>query len=144
MIKNYFKIAWRNLWRHKRMTMINVAGLGIGMAATVLIVLWVQNELSFDTYHPDSENIYRAKVSLAVSAHENWIWETSQYVLGEHALKEIPEVESLARIESNFYEELNFHYNGNLISEKKSAYVDDQWFNMFHYDFVEGSQEAFL
>ena len=48
MIKNYFKIAWRNLWRHKRMTMINVAGLGIGMAATVLIVLWVQNELSFD------------------------------------------------------------------------------------------------
>ncbi|MDB5124604.1 MAG: macB 10 [Mucilaginibacter sp.] len=144
MIKNYFKIAWRNLWRHKRMTAINVAGLGIGMAATVLIVLWVQNELSFDGFQPDSENIYRTKVSLAVSPHENWLWETSQYVLGVHALKEIPEIESLARIQANTYDDLNFHYNGNLITEKKSAYVDDQWFRMFHYDFLEGSSDPFL
>src|ERR1700744_3702351 len=143
MIKNYFKIAWRNLWRNRKMTFINVARLGIGMAATVLIVVWVQNELSFDRAQPDSENIYSIKASLAVSPNETWLWETSQYVLGVHAEKEIPGIEDIARISPNSYGDLNFHYGDRLISEKKSAYVDKRWFKMFHYDFVEGTPDAF-
>ena len=67
MIKNHLKIAWRNLLKHKRMTMINIAGLGIGMAATVLIVLWIQNELSFDKDQPGAENIYRIKAKLSIT-----------------------------------------------------------------------------
>ena len=144
MIKNYFKIAWRNLWRNGKMTLINVGGLGIGMAATVLIVIWVQNELSFDKAQPASENVYRIKASLAVSPNETWLWETSQYVLGVHASKEIPEIEDLTRISPNNWGDLNFHYGDKLISEKKSAYVDERWFRMFHYDFVEGSPDAFV
>jgi len=145
MIKNYFKIAWRNLWRHKRMTFINVTGLGIGMAATVLIVIWVQNELSFDRAEPDSENIYRIKSAMAISANETWFWETSQYVLGEHAVKEIPEIGNITRLAPNSgTDNLNFRYGDKLISEQKSAYVDEQWFKMFHYDFIEGSRESFI
>src|SRR3569833_2026167 len=144
MIKNYFKIAWRNLWRNGKMTLINVGGLGIGMAATVLIVIWVQNELSFDKAQPASENVYRIKASLAVSPNETWLWVTSQYVLGVHASKEIPEIEDLTRISPNNWGDLNFHYGDKLISEKKSAYVDERWFRMFHYDFVEGSPDAFV
>ncbi len=143
MIKNYFKIAWRNLWRHKRMTMINVAGLGIGMAATVLIVLWVQNELSFDKDQPDAQNIYRVKTSLAITKSETWLWETSPYVLSDVASKQIPEIEGITRLRPNNYSDLVLHYNNKLIPEKKSAYVDDQWFKIFHYDFIEGSQDAF-
>lgn len=143
MIRNYFKIAWRNLRLHKRMTIINVAGLGIGMAATVLIVLWVQNELSFDRSQPDADSIFRIKTKLKVSKEETWIWENSPYVLSDFASRQIPEIESIAHLSPNTYGRLNLHYQGNIISEKKSAYVDDQWFKIFHYDFIEGSAEAF-
>jgi putative ABC transport system permease protein len=144
MIKNYFKIAWRNLWRHKRMTGINVAGLGIGMAATVLIVLWVQNELSFDKGQPDVQSIFRIKTSLAVTKNETWLWETSPYELSDVASKQIPEIEGITRLKPNTYSDLILHYNDKLIAEKKSAYVDDQWFKIFRYDFIEGSQDAFV
>jgi len=143
MIKNYFKIAWRNLWRHKWMTMINVAGLGIGMAATVLIVLWVQNELSFDKGQQDAQSIFRIKTSLAVTKNETWLWESTPYVLSGVAAKQIPEIEGITRLKPNSYSAVILHYNDKLIAEKKSAYVDDQWFKIFHYDFIEGSQDAF-
>jgi len=142
MIKNHFKIAWRNLWRHKRMTSINVAGLGIGMAAAVLIAMWVQNELSYDKAQPDANNIYRIKVRLAISKSETWVWETSQYVLGDFASRQIPEISGLTRLKSH-YNDLNMHYGNRIITEKKSAYVDDGWFKMFHYQFVKGSADAF-
>jgi putative ABC transport system permease protein len=143
MIKNYFKIAWRNLWRHKRMTMINVAGLGTGMAATVLIVLWVQNELSFDKFQPDAQNIYRIKVRIPISKKEIWVWENSQYVLGDFASRQIPEILDVARLKAN-RGDLNMHYGAGIITEKKAAYVDGHWFKIFHYDFVDGSEDAFL
>lgn len=143
MIKSYFKIAWRNLWRHKRMTLINVVGLSIGMAATILIVLWVQNERSFDNYQPSANDLFRIKTKLAISPKENWLWESVPYVLGEHAAKEIPEVENLTRIQSDRDNDLTVYYKGNFIAEKNAAHVDDQWFNMFHYDFIEGSANEF-
>ena len=143
MFRNYLKIASRNLWRHKRMTMINVAGLSIGMAATVLIALWVQSELSFDKFQPDAENIYRIKAKIPFSRNETWLWETSQYVLGEFAPKQTPEIADLTRIRPNNPGGINFHYGGNIITENKSAYVDGRWFNVFHYDFVDGNADAF-
>lgn len=143
MIKNYFKIAWRNLWRHKRMTAINVAGLGIGMAASVLIVLWVQNELSYDKFQPVADNIFRIKTRLTISKNETWVWETSPYILGEFASRQIPEITSITRISPNNYSDVILHYNDHVITEKKSAYVDGQWFKMFHYDFVDGSADGF-
>jgi len=143
MIKNHFKIALRNLLRHKRMAFINIAGLGIGMAATVLIVIWVQNELSFDAFQPDAGSIYRIKSSLTITKTETWLWETSQYILGEHAKKEIPEVKDLARLMIP-NGDVNMHFGDNIITEKKAAYVDERWFNLFHYDFVDGSSEGFL
>ncbi len=125
------------------MTAINVAGLGIGMAATVLIVFWVQNELSFEKFQPDAGLIYRIKPHIAISKNETWLWETAPYVLGEHASREIPEIDYIARLSPNTYSDINIHLGDKIISEKKSAYVDEQWFRMFHYDFVEGSADTF-
>src|ERR1019366_7917590 len=59
MIRNYFKIAWRNIIRHKGYSTINVAGLGVGIAACLLIFVVIQYELSFDTFQPNYKNIYR-------------------------------------------------------------------------------------
>lgn len=59
MIKNYLKIALRNLARYKQMTIINILGLAVGMAACILILLFVQYELSYDRYHENADRIYR-------------------------------------------------------------------------------------
>jgi putative ABC transport system permease protein len=139
MIKNYFKIAWRNLLRHKRMSFINIAELSIGMAASILIVLWVQNELSFDNYHADVNNIYLIR-NVYSSGNETNISERTQYVLGEDAAKEIPEADVVTRMTPR---PEYIHYNGNIIAEKDAAFVDDKWFDVFHYDVVEGTIDPF-
>lgn len=59
MIKNYLKIAWRNIQKHGVFSFINITGLAIGMACFIMILLWVQDELSFDTFHANRDNIYR-------------------------------------------------------------------------------------
>jgi len=136
-------MAWRNLWRHKKMTSINVAGLGIGMAAAVLIAMWVQNELSFDRFQPDADNIYRIKTKINISRNENWEWVTAQYILGDFATRQIPEIDGLARVRT-YYGDLNLHDGAKVITETQAAYVDEGWFKMFHYDFVKGSPESFV
>src|SRR5260370_20531705 len=59
MIKNYLKIAFRNIIRHKAFAAINIAGLAIGMTCSIFILLWVQNELSYDKFHKNADYIYR-------------------------------------------------------------------------------------
>src|SRR5262245_28629220 len=59
MFINYLKIAVRNLLRHKGYAIVNIGGLAVGLACTLLILLWVRDELSFDRFHSDAERIYR-------------------------------------------------------------------------------------
>src|SRR5580692_5468893 len=58
MIRNYLKIAWRNLLRNKTFSIINISGLVIGMASAILIFLWVQNEISYDRFHANLDRLY--------------------------------------------------------------------------------------
>ena len=58
MLKNYFKIALRSLWRNKGFSAINIIGLAVGMAAVMLILLWIQDELSYDEFHENKHRIY--------------------------------------------------------------------------------------
>ena len=66
MIKYYIKIALRNLFRYKSFSLINIMGLAIGLSASLLIALWVFDELSYDKYHEKKEQIFR------VERHINW------------------------------------------------------------------------
>ncbi len=59
MLKNYLTIAWRNLTRNRNYAIVNILGLAIGLACFMLIMLYVQDELSYGNFHPDGENIYR-------------------------------------------------------------------------------------
>jgi putative ABC transport system permease protein len=143
MIKNYLKTALRNLWKNKATSFINLFGLSIGMTAAVFIFLWVQNEMSFDDYHPGKENIYRITNSIQVNKNEAWIWENSPMLMGETAVKEIPDVEKAAKVILNVWGGPVLSINHKLFSEKTSAFVDKNWFNIFHYDFVAGNAAAF-
>src|SRR5215467_9193021 len=62
MFKNYLKTAIRNIFRNKVVTMINLFGLSVALVAFIFIALWVQNELSFDSYHKDAKDIYLTQI----------------------------------------------------------------------------------
>ena len=67
MLKNYLKMAIRNILRHKVYSIINIAGLSVGMACTILILLWVRYELSYDRHHTNADRIYRLGMNLKMS-----------------------------------------------------------------------------
>lgn len=121
-------------------TAINLAGLTIGMTAAIFIFLWVRNELSYDSFYPAADNIYRIKSYIAAGNGNTLIWETSPYVLGETIREELPEVELVTRISNTG---ITVKVNGESFSENDAAYVDERWFEMFRYDFVRGGAAAF-
>ena len=139
MFKNNFKTAWRSLWKNKSTTVINVAGLAIGMTAALFIFLWVQNEMSFDNYHKDAGNIYRLTTNLK---SQGWIWETTPLLLADAVKKDVPEVEKVTRLAA-LGDLPVFNINNNLSYEKSCAFVDGNWFSIFHYDFTEGNPSSF-
>src|SRR5438309_1564307 len=94
MFRNYFKTAWRSIWKNKATSAINIFGLSVGMTAAVFIFLWAQNELSFDNYQNDADHIYRLTTNLKANG---WIWETSPLLLANAIQKESPDVEKTAR-----------------------------------------------
>ncbi|HWB24250.1 MAG TPA: ABC transporter permease [Chitinophagaceae bacterium] len=144
MFKTYILPAWRAMWKSKSISIIKITGLSVGMTATILILLWVQNETSFDGYHPSANNIYRITDTLQVNKDEKWIWETSPLLFANVVEKNIPEAEQVTNLYASTYSPITFKYRNELFTEKSSAYVDKNWFKTFHYDFLEGSTSAFL
>ncbi|MEB2784423.1 ABC transporter permease [Algoriphagus persicinus] len=140
MWKNYLKIAWRNITRSKGYAFINISGLGIGMSASILILIWVQFEMSVDRFHENSDRVY-ANWRNAEMQGEVFTWDYTPAPYA-HAIKEqFPEVEEVARItewdqqlltvgENNFYEE--------------STFTDPGFFKMFSFEALEGDPVASL
>src|ERR1035437_9745450 len=135
MIKNYFKTAWRNILRNKTTSFINLFGLSVGMTAAVLILMWVQNEMSYDKYNPNVKQIYRLTCHINTA---NWVWDTSPLLLSDAIQKEIPEIKSTAKLRP-IYGTAILNCKDELFSEKNCTYYDKGWFKMFHYDYVEGN-----
>jgi putative ABC transport system permease protein len=143
MIKTHLKTAWRNFWKHRATGFINIAGLSVGMAAAVLIFIWVQNEFNFDTATPDAANIYRIKNYLSIDKTSTWVWENSPYQIGAEAKKQIPEIEEVGRFRPMVYAPVYFNINGQFFPETRTAIVDDNWFDIINYEFVSGNALAF-
>lgn len=140
MWKNYLKIAWRNIARSKGYAFINIAGLGIGMAASILILIWVQFELSVDRYHENTDRIY-ANWRNAGMQGEIFTWDYTPAPYAPAIKEQFPEVEEAARItewdqqlltvgDNNFYEEVTF--------------TDPGFFKIFSFDVLEGDPGAAL
>lgn len=139
MFKNYFKTAWRSLWKNKSTSIINIVGLSVGMTAAILIFIWVQNEMSFDNNQKDANNIYRLTTNLKT---QGWIWETSPLLLADAVKKEVPEVEKVTRLAA-VGDMPVFKINNHISYEKSCAFVDGSWFSIFHYDFIKGNAASF-
>ena len=101
MIKNYIKTAFRNLWKRKGFSAINIVGLAIGMASAMLILLVVQNELSYDRFYKKSDRLYIA-YNKDVFDGETRCWNTTPKILVPTLKKDYPEVEEATRVNWNF------------------------------------------
>ena len=138
MFKNYFKTAWRSILKNKTTSVINITGLSVCISAAALILLWVQNEVNFDNEHAKEGSIYRMTTTLK---EHNWVWETTPLLLADAAKKQVPEIENATRLYTSNWPVFNI--NGQATYNKKAAYVDEEWFTIFHYDFVEGNASSF-
>ena len=131
MFKNYFKIAFRNIIRHKAYSAINIAGLAIGMASSILILLWVQNELSFDRFHKNAREIYR----LTASAGDFNAAVSPAGMAG--GLKQVmPVIKGYTRLS---HPSTILLENGNRkFQEKNTFYADSNFLQFFSFELLKG------
>jgi len=136
MSKIYFLTAWRNIFRNKTTTLINLFGLSVALAAFVFIALWVQNELSFDDYHKNAKDVFLVQREYI---HGNEASPITPLPLAD-ALKKNRDVEFVARM-GRWPGTLNV--DGNLFDEKSGIAVDSDWFRIFDYTVLSGDIHSF-
>jgi ABC-type antimicrobial peptide transport system permease subunit len=98
MIKNFFKVAYRNLLRNKGFSVINITGLAIGMAAAMLIFLWIQDEVGYDQFHKNKDRIYESWNRVKFDGVKLSAWNSVPDLFGPILIKDIPEVERAVRV----------------------------------------------
>lgn len=96
MFFNYLKVSWRSLRRGKGFSAINIIGLAIGMASAIIILLWIQNEVSFDRFHEKKDRIYEAWNRVAFN-DKVMTWNATPKPLARALEKELPEVEQATK-----------------------------------------------
>jgi len=136
MFRNHLKIAVRNLLASRLFTILNITGLAGGMVAAVFILLWVQNELSFDKFHKKSEQINRILTHYQVSKQETWHWSSTPLLLADE-IKNLPEIDQVTRLVKS--RDLAIRIGDRKISGQNVAYVDSNWFDIFDYKIANGS-----
>lgn len=136
------KTAWRRLKNNKFYTAVNVLGLAVSLAAAILIILWVQDERSFDKFHHDHEQIYKVSAHMQTS-ESTTVWDGVPGPVGILA-KDIPAVESATRVAYNWSAILVDNATKNQTEGKKIAYVDDAFFSIFHFPLLQGSESTFF
>jgi putative ABC transport system permease protein len=140
MFKNYLKVAFRNLWRNKGFSFINIAGLAIGMASAILILLWMQNEISYDDFHVKGDRIYEAW-NRAEFSGELHCWNTTPKVLGAALQRDMPEVEHAARCDWN--NDRLFSVGDKRLMVSGSA-VDSDFLQIFSFPLIRGDASTVL
>lgn len=143
MFKNYLKVAWRNIVRKKGFSFINVTGLAIGMTVCLLILLFVQHELSYDTYHRRAEDLYRlerAWLSADGSLRGQFASLAPAFVV--FLEKEFPEIENAVRIypvETALVSVGDTHYE-----EKRIYFAEKDIFDIFSIPLIKGDPQTAL
>ena len=146
MIRNYFKTAWRNMKRNKTSSFINISGLSIGIACVLMIVIYIQNELSYDKFHKDAGRIFQVTLKGNMGGQEFWAGNTPPPV-GKALVSNFPEIESYTR----FYKARDIvarYESGNSIekffTEKNIIAVDSNFLEFFGFKMLEGDPATVL
>lgn len=141
MYRNYLKVAMRNLARNKAFSTINISGLVIGITSAALIMLWINNELSYDRFHPDSKRLYEAWNR---STHEGNIncWDVTPAILAP-TLKEFPEVEEAISY-ADWEAEFLFKRDDVKFTSTAGPFTDPGFLRIFNFPLLQGDPEKAL
>jgi len=142
MLKNYLKIAFRNMKRHKGYSLINVTGLAVGLACCAVMMLWIQYEKGFDRFHDNRDSIYRL-IKVTRTNEKTTFDARTPYPLGEAILEKVPEVVNFVRYQGVFGHWEMTHgdktfYNDNI------GTADPSFFEMFTFPFIQGDPKTAL
>ena len=139
MLSNYFTIACRNLWSHKRDTLINLLSLIVGLSCCVMAIVIIYCEMSYDRFHPDGHHIYRVLRERVSNEQTQVRWLTSG-ALARTLEAEMPEVELASK---NRIYPVVVRYEDRELTLAQGQ-VDDQFFELFHFPFLAGDASALL
>src|SRR6218665_3491792 len=142
MIRNYLKIAWRNLLKNKTFSLINISGLAIGFSSFILIGFYVVDELSYDKFHEKADRIYRLEADIRFGGTDLRL-AVSADPAGAVLKKDYPEVEQYVRFYTS--EGSKFVKKGNeYITENDVAYADSTLFDVFTLPLIAGNPKTAL
>ena len=146
MFKNYLIIAARNILRQRFYSILNILGLAVGITCTLLIVLYIRTELSYDDFYDNSDRIYRLNNENNIGGKIDKYCNAPRPISPK--MKEIyPEIEATTRVcgvNGLYTHSANLYYEENAIQTNNIFAVDSTFFDVFHNEFIEGSaQEAF-
>ena len=142
MLKNYFKIAFRNILRNKVYSFINIAGLAIGMAACILILLWVTNELSYNKFNRNLDRIFLVPQTQYYQTIGDFTVEPTPFPLAKALKEEYPEVEYSTRYEHYFGKQVLGR--DNKFFNEQINFADSSFFKIFSFQFLEGDPNTAL
>ncbi len=146
MLKNYFKIIWRTIYRQPVYAILNLSCLTVGLTAAILILLYLDFEINFDRFHEKSDRIYRVETN-SIKTKEKTIevnWINTSALLGPYVKQDFPAVEAYTRLFRFFHNEVvEFEVDGKSIEEEHIALADTGVLEVFTFDFIHGDpQEA--
>lgn len=141
MIRNYFKVAIRNLFKDSFYSFINIFGLSIGITACLLIMLYVNNELSYDKFHKDHERIYRVTTKAQMSETQIMDLGVTSAPLADRFRNDIEEIESITRL---FQLNRTVKYRENVFQEDAMLFADSTFFDVFDFSILQGDAKSML
>jgi putative ABC transport system permease protein len=139
MLRNYLKIAWRNLIRAKGYASINIAGLAVGMAASALIFLWIQNELNYDRFYSKTDRLFQV-YNRDVFGGNAQAWGSTPKPLAPELKQNYPDIEDVSRYRPSRY--LLTVKDKNLNAE--GAFADPAFLNLFDFSMISGNRATSL
>jgi len=140
MIKNYFKTAWRNLLHNKTFSLINIFGLALGMTCSLLIMLWLKDELKKDKFHANGKRLYRVLENQYYSGDIS-TFDASPGILAENIVKDIPEIQMASQM---LWESEPLFTAGNTYDKEKGRYVQKDFLKMFSFKLAKGDAASAL
>src|SRR5678815_450216 len=140
MIKNYFKTAWRNLLQNKTFSLINIFGLALGMTCSLVIMLWLQDEIRKDKFHQNSKRLYRVMENQSYSGTIS-TFDATPGILGENIVKDIPDIQMASQM---LWEEEPLFTVDNTYDKEKGRYVEKDFLRMFSFKLLKGDPASAL
>ncbi len=140
MLKNYFKIAFRNLLKSKGFSFINIIGLALGMACSLLILLWIQDERSMNQFHENRDRIYQVYENQYYSGEPN-TYPSTPGILAENIVEEIPEIELASQF---LWEEEPLFTVGDKFEKEKGRYAQKDYLSIFSFGLKQGDPATAL